>query len=80
MGLGCLFKPAFWGLTLRHRNAVTWTFDQHTWFSFIYIAITLLQQQFRVSVLSFLSWYFSLAGCLLPYSVKQRVAFQLSLF
>jgi hypothetical protein len=37
--LGCLFKPAFWGLTLRHRKAVTWTCDQHTWFFFIYIAI-----------------------------------------
>ncbi len=41
MGLGHLFKPTFWGLTLRHRNAVTWTCDQHAWFSFIYIAIVI---------------------------------------
>ncbi len=39
MGLSCLFKPRFLSLTLRHRNAVTWTCDQHAWFSFIHIHI-----------------------------------------
>jgi hypothetical protein len=40
MGLSRLLKTRFLSLTLRHRNAVTWTCDQHTWFSFIYIDFT----------------------------------------
>jgi hypothetical protein len=39
VGLSCLFKTCFLSLTLRHRNAVTWTCDQHAWFSLIYIYI-----------------------------------------
>jgi hypothetical protein len=54
------YLTPFLGLTLRHRNAVTWTCDQHTWFSFIYnlINFNTLQQKLlkpRESVLSFLS-------------------------
>jgi hypothetical protein len=50
----------FLSLTLRHRNAVTWTCDQHIWFSFIYIAIIITppfcnNTRSRVSVLSLLS-------------------------
>jgi hypothetical protein len=37
MGLSRLFKTCFLSLILRYQNAVTWTYDQHAWFSFIYI-------------------------------------------
>ncbi len=60
-----LFNPCFPGLTLRYRNAVTWTCDQLLWFPFIYIftdddttpsAISRLEH--RVSV--FFLWPFAL--------------------
>jgi hypothetical protein len=41
MGLSHLFKTRFLSLTLGLRNAVTWTCDQHAWFSFIYIHINI---------------------------------------
>jgi hypothetical protein len=39
MGFSHQFKTLFLGLTLRHRNTVTWTCDQHACFSIIYIYI-----------------------------------------
>ncbi len=41
MDLSSLFNPHFLGLTLRHRNTVTWTCDWHVWFSLIYIFINI---------------------------------------
>ncbi len=40
-GLSRLFNPHFLGLTLRHRNADTWTCDWHAWFSLIYTFINI---------------------------------------
>jgi hypothetical protein len=77
MGLSRLFKTCFLSLSLRHRNAVTWTCDQHTWFSLIYIAIVITPPfcnntpEFRVIVLSFSSvvlFLWRAAFC--PFSVR----------
>jgi hypothetical protein len=79
--LSHLFKLPFWGLTLRHRNAVTWTCDWHDWFSLIFIVIVIIpsfcyNQEFRVSYLSFLSVVLFLCqATFCPFSVRQRAAF-----
>ncbi len=84
MGLSHLFKTRFFCLTLRHQNAVTWTYDQHAWFLFIYIDITpplcnyILE--LRVSVLFFNLGAFSLAGCLLPFYSQTKSCFSALLF
>jgi hypothetical protein len=41
MGLSCLFNRRFLGLTLGHRNAVTWASDWHASFSLIYTLINI---------------------------------------
>jgi hypothetical protein len=51
VGMSRLFKTRFLGLTLRHRNAVTWTCDQHARFSFIYIYI-----DFTLTFCNYIFW------------------------
>jgi hypothetical protein len=77
--LSCLFKTRFLSLTLRPRNAVTW-------FSFIDIYINItppfcnFTPELRVSVLSFISGAFSLAGCLFPFCIQAKSCFSALLF
>jgi hypothetical protein len=40
------FYPRFLGLTLRHRIAVTWTYDWHAWFSPIHTFINISNNTF----------------------------------
>jgi hypothetical protein len=87
-GQSRLFNPRFPGLTLRHRNAVTWTCDWLFWFSFITDLITDLitpditpfcnfKLEHRVSVFPFSQPLLSLAGCLLPYCASSQSYFNL---
>jgi hypothetical protein len=84
--LGCLFKLAFWCLTISSPNTVTWTCDWLNWFSLIIIFINFnfhLQTSpgARASS-SFLSMVFFFGGlpfALYLFSLELRAVVQLSL-